>query len=234
MRFCPVVQRRGATHRIGHLADSARPATKFRHASRPSRVPTGEQKEPQSDRSGERSVRPGLRPGTFETRVSEAKLMLWKRARADAPVDVVPTATRSVPVSTAPSHPLRDTEQEDAAIDTVVAMLRTPGRLPFGGGEGESGEIRRQFELWATHLAICGPHPDRRSAADADRGRERSRGGRVGTSPPAASMNRARAIRVTPPGAAPPGPGRAPPAATPGRRSRRAVADPGSRRARRR
>ena len=34
--------------------------------------------------------------------------MLWKRARTDTPVDVVPTASRSVAISTAPSHALRD------------------------------------------------------------------------------------------------------------------------------
>ena len=95
--------------------------------------------------------------------------MLWKRSRTDTPVDAVPMAAQSVPVSTAPYGSPRDTEQEDHAIDTVVAMLRTLGRLPFGGGEGESPEIRRQFELWATHLAIGGPHPDSRAAEDVDR-----------------------------------------------------------------
>src|SRR5687768_8138478 len=97
--------------------------------------------------------------------------MLWKRTRADSPVDVVPTSVRSVPMSAVPFHALRDTAQEDAAIDTVVAMLRTLGRQPFGGSEGDSGEIRRQFELWASHLAIGGPHPDSRSSDDVDRPR---------------------------------------------------------------
>src|SRR5262245_37526101 len=94
--------------------------------------------------------------------------MLWKRARADARVEVMPTSAWPVPISAAAHQSLRATEQEDAAIDTVVAMLRTLGRLPFGGGEGDSAEIRRLFELWATHLAIGGPHPDSAMAADAD------------------------------------------------------------------
>ncbi|HZO31350.1 MAG TPA: GGDEF domain-containing protein [Chloroflexota bacterium] len=77
-------------------------------------------------------------------------------------------SARSVPISVAPLQSRRDTAQEDAAIDTVVAMLRTLGRLPFGGGEGDSAEIRRLFELWATHLAIGGPHPDSRPTDDRD------------------------------------------------------------------
>ena len=94
--------------------------------------------------------------------------MLWKRSRTEAPVDVVPTSSRSVPISAAPTQLARDTTQEDAAIDTIVSVLRTLGRMPFGGGEGDSPEIRRQFELWATHLAIGGPHPDSRSADSVD------------------------------------------------------------------
>lgn len=94
--------------------------------------------------------------------------MLWKRARADSPVDVTPTSARSAPISLVPRQSFRDTAQEDAAIDTVVAMLRTLGRLPFGGGEADTAEIRRLFDLWATHLAIGGPHPDSRLADDGD------------------------------------------------------------------
>jgi diguanylate cyclase len=94
--------------------------------------------------------------------------MLWKRTRADAPVDVLPIATRSVAAPAAGPHPLRDTEQEDAAIDTVVAILRTLGRQPFGGGDGDTSEVRRLFDAWASHLSIGGPHPSTLATEDAD------------------------------------------------------------------
>ena len=86
--------------------------------------------------------------------------MLWKRARSDGPVDVIPTSSRSEPISQPTPLPLRATAQEDAAIDTVVAIFRTLGRLPSGDGEVDAAELRRMYELWATHLAIGGKHPD--------------------------------------------------------------------------
>jgi hypothetical protein len=94
--------------------------------------------------------------------------MLWKRIRADAPVDAVPIASRSVAALTADLSALRDTGQEDAAIDTVVAILRTLGRQPFGGGDGDTPEVRRLFDAWASHLSIGAPHPSTLTAEDAD------------------------------------------------------------------
>ena len=56
--------------------------------------------------------------------------MLWKRARTDAPMDVVPTSSRSAPFSTAPSDSLRDTAQEVYGVEPVVRP-RTAGTGPM-------------------------------------------------------------------------------------------------------
>jgi diguanylate cyclase (GGDEF)-like protein len=94
--------------------------------------------------------------------------MLWKRTRSDATVDVVPIASRSIVTIAADPRVLRNTEQEDAAIDTVVAILRTLGRQPFGGSDGDTPEVRRLFDAWASHLSIGGPHPSALAAEHAD------------------------------------------------------------------
>jgi diguanylate cyclase len=86
--------------------------------------------------------------------------MLWRRSRAD-----ITHADGSVPAGSAdfegsPSAAPRDTAQEDAAIDTVVAMLKTMGRHPFPVGDTNPAEISHLYDLWAAHLSIGGPHPD--------------------------------------------------------------------------
>ena len=94
--------------------------------------------------------------------------MLWRRARAD---DLSPDLVVSANSTEAPEPlPLtrRDTAQEDAAIDTVVAMLRTLGRHRFAVGDANPAEIGHLFELWATHLSIGGPHPDDQAAISGD------------------------------------------------------------------
>src|SRR5436190_20214026 len=49
----------------------------------------------------------------------------------------------------------------DAALDTVVAMLRTLGRYAFDVGGIDTLAFRRQSEAWAEHLAVGAPHPER-------------------------------------------------------------------------
>src|SRR5262245_49989205 len=94
--------------------------------------------------------------------------MLWKRSRADA-TDPGHTAVDSSTTDRyAPPDAPRDTSQEDAAIDTVVSLLRTLGRSSLGVGDANQTELGRVFELWAGHLAIGGPHPDAQFALGTD------------------------------------------------------------------
>lgn len=91
--------------------------------------------------------------------------MLWKRARTDVTsTGVAAQVELAGPQTPLPAVP-RDTSQEDHAIDTVVSMLRTLGKLPLGLGDTNPAESGRRFELWANHLAIGGPHPDDVAAA---------------------------------------------------------------------
>lgn len=95
--------------------------------------------------------------------------MLWKRPGPDVVSDS-PSASPGVSASPVPvGH--HDRAQEDAAIDTVVSVLRSLGRFPIELGDEDAATIRRQFETWATHLAIGGPHPER---PPADNGSTRS------------------------------------------------------------
>jgi diguanylate cyclase len=116
--------------------------------------------------------------------------MMWKRPVPDAPYE---DAESPLPPPVAPSsggrasaeptstghqnghhgqgsdHPARyDTAQEDAAIDTVVSILRSMGRFGIDLGDEDPAVVRRRFESWATHLAIGGPHPDHQPAEDSD------------------------------------------------------------------
>lgn len=85
--------------------------------------------------------------------------MLWKRSQSNTPVDDAPRMSASLRGASPTPMPPRATAQEDAAIDTVVSILRTLGRHPFWGEPAEIAETRRLYETWATHLAIGGPHP---------------------------------------------------------------------------
>lgn len=49
----------------------------------------------------------------------------------------------------------------DAALDTIVAILRTLGRYAFDLTGIDALAFRRQSEAWAEHLAVGAPHPDR-------------------------------------------------------------------------
>jgi diguanylate cyclase (GGDEF)-like protein len=55
----------------------------------------------------------------------------------------------------------------DAALDTVVALLRTLGRYAFDIGGVDSLVFRRQSEAWAEHLAVGAPHPESEAAPPA-------------------------------------------------------------------
>jgi hypothetical protein len=51
------------------------------------------------------------------------------------------------------------TPYADAALDTVVGMLRAPGRYAFDITGVDALAFRRRCEEWAEHLAIGAPHP---------------------------------------------------------------------------
>jgi diguanylate cyclase (GGDEF)-like protein len=61
----------------------------------------------------------------------------------------------------------------DAALDTVVAMLRTLGRYAFDLTGIDAMAFRRQSESWAEHLAVGAPHPDQPPPAEIDQTIER-------------------------------------------------------------
>jgi diguanylate cyclase (GGDEF)-like protein len=48
----------------------------------------------------------------------------------------------------------------DAALDTVVGMLRALGRYAFDITGVDAQTFRRQCEAWAEHLAVGGDHPE--------------------------------------------------------------------------
>ncbi|MCC6173889.1 MAG: GGDEF domain-containing protein [Chloroflexi bacterium] len=57
----------------------------------------------------------------------------------------------------------------DAALDTVVAMLRTLGRDAFDIFDVDAATFDRRCQAWAEHLAIGAPHPDEGSEPSAPR-----------------------------------------------------------------
>src|SRR4051794_13106672 len=61
----------------------------------------------------------------------------------------------------------------DAALDTVVAVLRTLGRYAFDISGVDALVFRRQSEAWAEHLAIGAPHPDRQPTDELEPSAER-------------------------------------------------------------
>jgi diguanylate cyclase (GGDEF)-like protein len=61
----------------------------------------------------------------------------------------------------------------DAALDTIVAVIRTLGRYAFDVGGVDALVFRRQTEAWAEHLAVGAPHPDSESASPTQRVAER-------------------------------------------------------------
>lgn len=85
--------------------------------------------------------------------------MMWKKPGADVAYDDAATPAPSPAVAASPIGRY-DTAQEDAAIDTVVSIMRSLGRYSFDVGDENAATVRRRFETWATHLAIGGPHPD--------------------------------------------------------------------------
>jgi diguanylate cyclase (GGDEF)-like protein len=61
----------------------------------------------------------------------------------------------------------------EAALDTVVAMLRTLGRYAFDLTGMDALAFRHQSEAWAEHLAVGAPHPERGPAAEVEQAAER-------------------------------------------------------------
>jgi diguanylate cyclase (GGDEF)-like protein len=61
----------------------------------------------------------------------------------------------------------------DAALDTVVAVLRTLGRYAFDLTGIDAMAFRRHSEAWAEHLAVGAPHPDRPPPAEIEQTIER-------------------------------------------------------------
>jgi diguanylate cyclase len=65
------------------------------------------------------------------------------------------------------------TQHADAALDTVVAILRSLGRYAFDLAGVDAMAFRRQSEAWAEHLAVGAPHPDRSPPAEIEQAIER-------------------------------------------------------------
>ena len=61
----------------------------------------------------------------------------------------------------------------DAALDTVVGMLRALGRYAFDISGVDTAVFRRQSEAWAEHLAIGAPHPTRVRSGEAESAADR-------------------------------------------------------------
>lgn len=57
------------------------------------------------------------------------------------------------------THDSGAAQYADAALDTVVGILRALGRYAFDITGVDAQAFRRQCEAWAEHLAISGPHP---------------------------------------------------------------------------
>ncbi|MCC7369730.1 MAG: GGDEF domain-containing protein [Chloroflexi bacterium] len=85
--------------------------------------------------------------------------MFWKKKAAhdDEPDSDVRLGPVGGPGASAP--PSSPAEYADAALDTVVSMLRALGRYAFDITGVDAFAFRRQCETWAEHLAIGGPHP---------------------------------------------------------------------------
>ena len=95
--------------------------------------------------------------------------VFWKKRAAaeDEPL----AGTRSG--SEAESSATGVSPHADAALDTVVAILRTLGRYAFDMTGVDALAFRRHSEAWAEHLAIGAPHPDRSPPAEIDQQIER-------------------------------------------------------------
>jgi diguanylate cyclase len=61
-----------------------------------------------------------------------------------------------------------DQEQQSVLLDTVGDMLRACGEHAFDTHKHTGEAMRKQAELWARHLLIGGPHPDRPKSTGRD------------------------------------------------------------------
>lgn len=94
--------------------------------------------------------------------------MFWKKKAT--PGDGQDAGRDSVPeLDPVRSHDPGAAQYADAALDTVVGILRALGRYAFDITGVDAQAFRRQCESWAEHLAVGGPHPDAaRAGSSAD------------------------------------------------------------------
>jgi diguanylate cyclase (GGDEF)-like protein len=95
--------------------------------------------------------------------------VFWKKRAAAEDEPLAGTSSGSEVESSATSV----SPHADAALDTVVAILRTLGRYAFDVVGVDALAFRRHTEAWAEHLAIGAPHPDRPPPAETDQQIER-------------------------------------------------------------
>ena len=79
--------------------------------------------------------------------------MFWKRRSID-------DGGSSPTADTSASGGMSSDPLAEAALDTVVGMLRAFGRYAFEVAGMDLATFRQRCEAWAEHLAIGGPHPE--------------------------------------------------------------------------
>ena len=81
--------------------------------------------------------------------------MFWKKEAAESEPTAGSSAGPATPAPVSGAAPYAE-----AALDTVVAMLRALGRYAFNITGVDASAFRRRCEAWAEHLAVGAPHPD--------------------------------------------------------------------------
>ena len=81
--------------------------------------------------------------------------MFWKRKPASEHEPAAGSATGLATAASATSA----APYAEAALDTVVGMLRAIGRYAFDVAGVDAPAFRQRCEAWAEHLAIGAPHP---------------------------------------------------------------------------
>ena len=94
--------------------------------------------------------------GKLASRAGMGRGMFWKRKSTD---DAGPPTTEG----SSASKGMRPDPLAEAALDTVVGVLRAFGRHAFEIASMDLATFRQRCEAWAEHLAIGAPHPEARS-----------------------------------------------------------------------
>jgi diguanylate cyclase len=89
--------------------------------------------------------------------------VFWKKKPASENEPAAGESTGLAPAAPGPGV----APYADAALDTVVGMLRALGRYAFDITGVDAAAFRRRCEAWAEHLAIGAPHPDGPGADEA-------------------------------------------------------------------